>query len=453
MKKLFLLFLAKKAILFALLFTPVFASAAAYSPAKVSGAVSGVLQEKMVSRGFAANDPRFGATVAASGNVIAASAAASAAAIVVGTVTAPAWATAAIAAGVGVIVGYAVNLAIDGITSWLFGEDSSQVNVVTAEGGGSVGGPLYVGGPFFSTPYAYATTPEGAAYASFADGVTVSSIDCPAGPYSNGQTVICHTVSNASWLPPNWESDMNVVFQESGSPYGSSTGVYKSGVGMYPAPPSDSPSGQTGVLPIQTAVDQISDTEKAKQLNPELVAALANRAWQEASQMPGYDGLPYQYSDPITASDAARWQSANPGAWPSVGDFVSPFPSGSPGTSPSSPPFSLPAPGEAVTPTNPSTQPQINLGSDPGIGAPTLEATPTGAQILEPLTRLFPDLRNFQVPAHQAECPRPTFDLAVIGKQVQMEAHCTISEDVRGPLYNASLLAWVLAALFIVLSA
>jgi hypothetical protein len=64
------------------------------------------------------------------------------------------------------------------------------------------------------------------------------------------------------------------------------------------------------------------------------------------------------------------------------------------------------------TPTNPAASaPLVNLGSDPGIGSPSLEATPTGAQILQPLTQLMPDLKNFQVPAHQAVCPKPSFDL------------------------------------------
>jgi hypothetical protein len=34
-----------------------------------------------------------------------------------------------------------------------------------------------------------------------------------------------------------------------------------------------------------------------------------------------------------------------------------------------------------------------------------------------------------------------------------MDAHCTLFEGVRGPLYNGSLVAWLIAALFIVLSA
>lgn len=119
----------------------------------------------------------------------------------------------------------------------------------------------------------------------------------------------------------------------------------------------------------------------------------------------------------------------------------------------SNPPFTLPSPGEAVSPVNPGTGSQINLGSDPGIGALTLEPTPTGAQILAPITALMPDLKNFQVPSHQGECPRPEFDIAVLNTHVRMDAHCNLFEEVRGLLYNGSLVAWLIAALFIVLSA
>ena len=454
MKKLFFLFIAKKILFFAFLFVPVFASAAAYAPIKVSNSVSGVIERKLVSRGFAANDPRFAATIQTSGTVISAAAGAGAAAIVAGAITAPAWVTAAVTAGIAVAVGYAVSLAVDGITSWLFDSDSSQVNVVTAEGSSSLPDALVVGGPYWETAYAYASTPEGAVNGSWADGVSVSKIQCTKPSLVDFAVSECTSTGTASWLPPDFTVDMNISYHTSGSPQGSETGVYKHGVGVYPAPDTDTGTGgKTGSMSMQAAVDQLSDTEKAKALNPALVAGIANQAWEKAAQAPGYQGLPYSYNDPITAADAAAWQSANPGSWPSVGDFVTPFPNGSTGTSPSSPPFTLPAPGEAVNPVNPGTGSQVNLGSDPGIGAPTLEATPTGAQILAPITALMPDLKNFQVPSHQGECPRPEFDIAILNSHVQMDAHCTLFEEVRGPLYNGSLVAWLIAALFIVLSA
>lgn len=455
MKKFFLLFVAKKVVFFAFMFLPFFASAAAYAPVKVSNAVSGVIEQKLVNRGFAANDPRYAATIQTSGTVISAAAGAGAAAIVVGAITAPAWVTAAVAAGVAVAVGYAVSLAIDGVTEWLFGSDSSTVNVVTAEGGSSLPGALVAGGPYWSTSYSYASTPEGAVAGSWADGVSVSKIQCTMpGSMLDYSQAKCTSTGTASWLPPNFEVETNPVWHTSGSPYSSTTGVYKVGVGQFPAPDTGTGTGgKTGNMSMQAAIDQLSDGEKAKALNPALVAGIANQAWEKAAQAPGYQGLPYSYNDPITAADAAAWQSANPGSWPSVGDFVTPFPNGSTGTSPSNPPFTLPKPGEAVNPVNPGTGSQVNLGTDPGIGAPTLEPTPTGAQILAPITGLMPDLKNFQVPSHQGECPKPEFDIAVLHTHVRMDAQCTLFEGVRGQLYNGSLVGWIIAALFIVLSA
>lgn len=451
MNKVFVFFAAKKIVIFALMFLPLFASAAAYAPVKVSNAVSGVIEQKLISRGFAANDPRYAATIQNTGNVITAAAGAGAAAIVIGAITAPAWVTAAIAAGVAVAVGYAVSLAVDGVTQWLFGPDSAQVNVVAADGSSSSGGPLVLGGPFWQSAYGYGSSPENAIYANWAPGVTVNKVKCTISSLDSNRGS-CISSGTADWGSLE-DIAMDIYYQSSGSPYASSTGAYQTGFGVMPAPSTNPDSGKTGVIGIQAAVDQIPDAEKAKDLNPQLVAAIANQAWQQAASAPGYQGLPYSYNDPITAADANTWRNSNAGSWPSVGDFVSPFPNGSTGTTPSNPPFTLPAPGEAVSPVNPGTGSQINLGSDPGIGAPTLEATPTGSQILAPITALMPDLKNFQVPSHQGECPRPEFDIAVLDTHVRMDAHCNLFEEVRGPLYNGSLVAWLIAALFIVLSA
>lgn len=450
MKKIFMLFAAKK-IFFALMFLPLFASAAAYAPVKVSNAVSGVIEQKLINRGFAANDPRYAATIQSSGTVISAAAGAGAAAIVVGAITAPAWVTAAVAAGVAVAVGYAVSLAVDGVTQWLFGSDSTQVNVVAADGSSSSGGPLVLGGPYWQSAWGYGSSPENAIYASWDPASTVYKVKCTISSLdSNRGSCISSGTSDSGSLE---DVVTDIYYYSSGSPYASSTGVYQVGVGIMPSPSTNTDFGKTGIIGIQAAVDQIPDAEKARDLNPQLVAAIANQAWQQAASAPGYQGLPYSYSDPITAADANTWRNSNVGAWPSVGDFVSPFPNGSTGTSPSNPPFTLPSPGEAVSPVNPGTGSQINLGSDPGIGAPTLEPTPTGAQILAPITGLMPDLKNFQVPSHQGECPRPEFDIAVLNTHVRMDAHCNLFEEVRGLLYNGSLVAWLIAALFIVLSA
>ena len=80
-----------------------------------------------------------------------------------------------------------------------------------------------------------------------------------------------------------------------------------------------------------------------------------------------------------------------------------------------------------------------------------LEPTPTARQILQPLLDLFPDFRSFVVPSHQATCPKPTFN--VFGKQVVMDAHCTISEEQRSALYAVMAAVWAMTAAFIILRA
>ena len=151
-------------------------------------------------------------------------------------------------------------------------------------------------------------------------------------------------------------------------------------------------------------------------------------------------------SDPITEADVSAFRAANP-TFPvsTVGDLAQPL-------SATDPLGQAAASSSTGTPVNPAaSSPLVNLGADPGIGSPNLEATPTGAQILQPLTQLMPDLRNFQVPAHVATCPKPSFDL--FGKTVVMDGQCTVFENIRGELYNAMVLAFLLVALFIVLSA
>lgn len=421
MKKLLFLFFAKKALLFALLFTPVFVSAApAFSP-KFGTAIGGVLEDKAIKRGFAANDPRFGATLTAVGSAFTVVATG-----VAGAAGAPLWVT----IGLGAVASFAITLAVDSVYRWIFEEDGT----VSTEGGVAVVDPGLEQGQCYTWP---------------------------------GEPQIC-TGSAQSVCGMLQQGGVALVW---GSGYGKGPGCVLPDSGNGLCGPSDNsncwwgyPTKQYGTIvaqpgegalshvPAETAAGSIPADVLSSPVNPQIIADAANKYWQEAASQPGYQGLPYSYADPVTAADVQAWQQANPGSYPTVADAVASPINPATGSVPVSTPGQVTNPTPGI-PTAPEGSPQLDLGLDPGIGSPNLEATPTGAQILEPLTNLFPDLRNFQVPAHQAECPRPVFDLAVIGKQVQMDAHCTLSEEVRGPLYNASLLAWVLAALFIVLSA
>lgn len=183
--------------------------------------------------------------------------------------------------------------------------------------------------------------------------------------------------------------------------------------------------------------------------SPALVAQAANNAWQSAASQPGYQGLPFQASNPVTTADAQAWQAANPSSYPTVGDMLSP--AVNPSTSAVSQPV---APGTVANPgtnTAPANTPQVNLGTDPVVPLPTLEGTPTGQMILAPILSLFPDLKSFVVPSHSAECPKPTLNL--FGRALLLDGHCTLLETVRPTLYAVMAAVWLVIALFIILAA
>lgn len=481
MKKLFFLLFAKKALLFALMFLPVFTSAApkpSHSP-KVGYAIGGVIEQKGIKAGFAANDPRINATLAATTAVVTTVALAAS----VGA-SAPFWVTLLIGSAVAAVISLVTDFFYDLIFN---GDGTYDYGGIQA----SETGAMVKYGPYYRVIHG-----------------------CISGDPRT--SLLC----SFAWAPPNWASSTGYsiggcfLYGETGVgcnyTYTTYDGVFKSGVeyvnkfasgAPQDCPPNTyikqlvvgytpclTPSGTAGhpradtivpgpgiIIPrsmhLSDVIETIPDAIIGSPINPQILADATNKYWREAASKPGYVGLPYSYSNPVTAADVQQWQQANLSSYPSVSDFITPAINPQTGTVP------ITTPGRPITPNpnpgpNPGPGPVINpnpgtitgtgttninvtvdLGADPGIGSPNLESTPTGMEILAPITGLMPDLRNFQVPSHQGECPKPEFDIPVLNTRVRMDAQCTLLEEVRGPLYNASLLAWIIAALFIVLSA
>ncbi|MEM5426116.1 hypothetical protein [Paraburkholderia ferrariae] len=218
---------------------------------------------------------------------------------------------------------------------------------------------------------------------------------------------------------------------------------------------------------LGTLYSKLNSSTTTAPLDANTLANLTNLTWQRASAQQGYQGLPYTPTQPITSLDVQPWIDANPSSAPTVGDLFSPAadpatntvtisPTVSPGSSSSSDTG-------ASTGTNPNVNvvntPNVNvtnkvsvdLGTDPGIGSPGLESTPTIQMILQPLLNLLPDLKSWTVPAHSAQCPEPEVNL--FGKSFKMTAHCDLAEQTRTVITSLSLAAFALAALFIVLTA
>lgn len=422
-------------------------------PENVNRAISGAMGHVMEKRGFAANDPRVANTIARMTPALQ-GIAGSAAVITVGTVTAPGWISGAVAIGIGVALTYAVSVAVDALVNWLFNPDGTidqtgneadkDPSAGIAPGVPAWRSKLWVTRSTTETIWGgdgFAVAREAEASYRAVNGLTPNTPSCTLA--AGGQSAICgNSIASLNAEGPPGACPKGTYWVAGNcSPYGFLA-------------PAGVPTviGQTP----QQAVNALPSTELGKELNPKIIAALADRAWQTAASQPGYDGVPYPFSKPVTEADVQPWVKANPELAPKVQDFVSPNPVG-----PSNPnPWAIPLDPKApvikpVIPnsgtTNPAQDnPQANLGPDPGIGAPTLEAIPTAQQIANPILQLAPDLQGFHANGHAGICPTPTIDL--YGTHV-MDAHCKLIEDNKQVLQLAMAFAWAAMALFIVLSA
>jgi hypothetical protein len=206
-----------------------------------------------------------------------------------------------------------------------------------------------------------------------------------------------------------------------------------------------------------SAISSLSSAQLSKPVDYAAMATLVNSLWQKAAADPSYAGVPYSSTQPITASEVQAWAAANSGAYPSVRSLTATVVDTATDLAPSTSTSTDTQVAPAVSPTASSAtntgqqNPTLNLGPDPNIAPPTLETTPTASQILAPIIGLLPSLKNFTVPAHSGECPKPAFD--AFGKHFVMDSHCAMFEQNRSALTGFMLLAFALVAIFIVLSA
>lgn len=371
------------------LFNPAVVHAQAQPAASlVQRAISGILQKKMATRGFASNDPRWSATLTGTGTAIAGGAAAAAVVTLAG-VTAPAWVTTGAVIALGALFTAGIDLAIDGI-KWAFKGDGSITYPIASGTYPSQKGPdTFVYGQwragnalgiatYWALDYNAALQRD-----SPQAGASVGLEQCET--YGNGTWMCSFSYSNPSGTTPNWyrisgSSQQGVAYTCDGTTVN----------GVCQPPLSTGGAGSETGSPTK-AVQSLSDGDKAKPVNPVVLAAIADQAWKNAASQPGYNGYPYDAANPITTADAAAYQQANPQAWPKVADLVAPQPSTSANPNPWSLPNSAaePAPSEGTDKPPPETDPTFdwsipNTGETIGKQAvpvsyvPTVFAAPTG---------------------------------------------------------------------------
>lgn len=411
-------------------------------PARIGQEIAAVIKSKVGARGFAANDPRFNATVGAVGAAVFEIGAG-----VVAAGTAPAWGSILASAAIAGAVGYGISA----LTGWLFNKDGTVNTPAKPASSPSTTPPttgnfatinmgnysIYMGTAEDVLAY-YNAVEMPKLYPPASWGVVTRDMSCG---MANQYTRVCNIqYQSGATIYQYYNQPNNQIPQSYICPSGAAYNT-NGGCQALPASGSGTPAA---TKPVNDALAGLSDADKAKPLPAQTVADMADSAWKQAASKPDYAGVPYSMTDPVTSADVSAARAANPAIQPStVGDLAQPIQQTNPLSEPT---------GSTSTGTNPaSSQPQVNLGTDPAIGTPTLEATPTAQQIIDPLAGLAPSLKNWAVPSHQAQCPTPAFDL--FGKHIVMDQQCAMFENQRATLYNAMLVAWVLIALFIVLSA
>lgn len=212
--------------------------------------------------------------------------------------------------------------------------------------------------------------------------------------------------------------------------------------------PNPVSGGYDKILTLDQATAALPESELSKAVNPLLLAQLANQLWLDAASQPGYEGVPHPGYDAISQWDAQNWLNQYPDAWPTVQDLVRSMPRDRIES------WTLPAPNGSQEPVpEPGTNPEpgVDLGPDPGIGQPDLESIPTAQMIIEPLTRFFPELKNYQVNMPAGECPRPSF--STFDKFFTISSHCDLLEQNQNVIQVFMLAAFGILSLLVVLRA
>ncbi|WP_233962021.1 hypothetical protein [Pectobacterium versatile] len=385
----------------------------AYSASHVTTAINDTVKSKLISRGFSVNDPRYYSTLTDISKS-SASIAQSSSVLRLGTVTGRSWMSTMLS---GALVGRGklIILAASGALAWFF-MDESTVQVKVYDPSKEVG----VKGVYWK----YRANDGSTLAEVLANICSLNSDYCKA--YEIRSYERDSTREDLRTVVIYRDADKKDVWQT-----GSANLVNCSNSSKAIASCQENYSPSTDQytvtsLPIQQAIDGISQAELDTQLSPEVTAEIANKIWQSASPQT------YPASDPITAADVSAASSSKP----TVGDFIQPDAT-----------FTGELPAESV----PSSGNNTVIGTDPKISPPELSNIPTGRDILSPILSLMPFLQNYDIPVRTAQCPTYSFEWN--NRTFTVDAHCTLLEKFRTLIQLFASILWSLAALRIILSA
>lgn len=269
---------------------------------------------------------------------------------------------------------------------------------------------------------------------------------CPA-----GQTCGPYGDIHTQFLGPCDESRVTASYQNVGCVMSShdldgvtpdQTGMNYFAQGMNGTPSNLQPPGAYAAslapppMSVDAAIAAIPAADLAKPLSPQVVADLANALWEQASEQPGYQGVPYPSTAPITSGDITTANGPDTAAgWPSVGTAVAPVTAPTGGGNPYAIPVTTGSPTGGTGPasgasgTSPSNAPglcdefpSIIACQTPGsASAPDLPSS-SGSVSVSPVT----------VGASDGVCPSPV-SVSVFGNDISFsyQTECDFMTRVR----------------------
>jgi hypothetical protein len=425
--------------------------------ANMQRAIGGIIQQNALNRGYSTSDPRTYSTLYSVGKTAATAAAGVGAGLVV-VGTAPGWLSVMAAAVVGGVVSYAVGQGLDWAGKWLFKSTGVEVTTPSSDPNASLknGSSAYKYGQYWSTSKDMLTD-------MVAKDLCQGDLTCVGvPPYSYmAPDVICVGHVGAEYI-----GGFNVTrcVQASKQTYtGTNCAVgqgFDTSTGLCFTPllrPSTNPSTPATVLnqTLAAAIQNLTDAQKQAKVDYKLMADTINYLWKQSAAQVGYAGVPYDVTNPVTATEVEAWAKTNQTSYPTVAQAASAVssPSGFAVDSSTAATSQVQPVVSPLSPTaiNPSTQTLTNLGPDPNITAPSIQDPPTAQVIFKPFLDLISPILHFNFNAPSGECPRPDFD--VFGKQVTMKSHCDIAENNRASLSLIMNAVFMISALFIIFKA
>lgn len=431
--------------------------------ANMQRAVGGIVNQHVAANGYSSSDPKTYQTLRGMGTAAVSGVAAAGAGVLIAG-SSIAWGSVLAIAVVGSVISYGVSLGLDQLTKWIF--SSNGVTPIVAPYASTnqlINGSVAVCNGGFSGAGTCATSQADlAAYLANKTCGTASNcgvISCPSLSYPNPG--ICIGSKN---------------FDNTGQPiyyvmafFGTSNGVYTG---------STCPAGQISAanacvpittkttatkIPLATAVAELSPQALAQPVDYASMALMINKLWKDAAAQSGYQGIPYDATNPVTSTEVQTFAQANPASYPTVAALTAPIGgAGSAAVTSGLAPSTTISPTTPVTPAvpvNPPTTtviappaPTTDLGVDPNIRF-VPPVAPTAQSILDPILNMLPGWRTATF-TQDGTCPKPTFNFApFMNLTVTMESHCNLLEQNRALISSIMAGVWLLIAALIVLSA